>query len=187
MDRDWRYLEYFAVASAIVGTVWAGLVAVARFGGRLCRVLPAIDRLHDLFGHSPIEELHAFVREARSSVSELEIRQRIAERHLAIGIYVCDEEGRLTWCNDHLCESFGLDSRDMRGWGWLQAIHAEDQSRVHGAWTNAVAKDLPYRDTYRVNKKGSSEVWLAFTEAIPVRGTSNSNISYVGYVKRSET
>ena len=176
-------IELFVVLIGGVGVFAATLWAVIKFVTRLYRVLPAMDRLHDLFGSNPVDELHAILSTSSASIGELEIRQRIAERHLAIGVYVCRPDGECTWANDFLCEEFGLDSSEMRGYGWLSAVSRHDRERVHSAWTKAVELHLPYSETYAV-KPEHKETWVAYSEAWPVKERERI-ICYVGYVKRN--
>ena len=186
MDDALGALELIVViggaVSVIAGAAWVAI----QFGRRLCRVLPAIDGLHELFGDNPIEELHRLCVDTRASVGEIEIRQRIAERHLTIGVYVTDTAGRCTWANDYLCDAFGIDSSDMRGFGWLSAILENERFRVHQVWSSAVENQLPYEQHYTVAPRDGRANWRAYTEAWPVR-VAEKIICYVGYVREDET
>jgi len=167
--------------AAVSGSVWA----VFRFGARLGRVLPISDRLHDLFGVNPVEQLHELVSKAHGRIGEIEIRQRIAERHLAIGVYVCDPSGDCEWANDYLCESFGIDSLEMRGFGWLSALHRDDRERVHREWMRSIEHHLPYLDQYTVVPRDGQAEWKAISEAWPVM-SGTTIVCYVGYVTRRQ-
>lgn len=183
MDDYTGIVELLAAVGGVAVTVAGCIWALIRFAGRMYRVLPAVDRLHDLFGESPIEELHALVADIRTSVGEFEIRQRIAERHLEIGIYVCTPDGKCTWANDFLCDAFGVDSTDMLGFGWIGAVAKSEQVRVHTAWKSAVAEGIPYRESYEVEPRDGKDRWRAMTQAWPVvRG--GKTVCYVGYVKK---
>lgn len=161
----------FAAAS---GVLWA----VYRFGGQVVRAWRAMDRLHVEFGDDPIGKLLDIVHDIEASHGEFEIRQRIAERHLEIGIYVCQTDGKCTWTNDWLASAFDIDSKDMLGWGWLAAIDKSDQERVHEHWTKAVKEELPYSEEYWVD---GERRWYAHTEAWPVKRRGKI-ICYVGNV-----
>jgi PAS domain-containing protein len=178
-------VELLGFASGIVGLLGGSLWAGLRFGRRLSRILPVVDKLHHRFGETPVDELHRIVRGVQSSVGELEVRQRIAERHLEIGVYVCGADGKCNWCNDYLCEAFGLDSKEMAGHGWLSAIESRDRIRVHAAWQSSVESELPYEERYRVTPKDDTDSWDAITEAWPVK-VDNKILCYVGYVRRIE-
>ena len=176
-------LEFIGICIGAIGFFVASLWAIIKFASRLFRVLPAVDRFHDLFGANPVDELHKIMSSASASIGELEIRQRIAERHLEIGVYVCRPDGECSWANDFLCEEFGLDSSEMRGYGWLSAIARDDRERVHTEWLRAIEHHVPFNETYTVEPH-SSEPWQAYSEALPVR-EGERIICYVGYVKRT--
>ena len=42
-------------------------------------------------------------------------------------------------------------------------IHPEDRPRIQDAWAEAMAKDLPFRPEYRINRADGKEVWAAGT------------------------
>lgn len=178
-------VELVGVAAAVAGSVGSAVWAVYRFGGRVCRVVTSVDHLHDLFGNSPVAELHRIVSGIRSTVGELEVRQRIAERHLAIGIYVCGADGKCNWANSFLCGQFGLDLHEMLGYGWMAAVANAERIRVHAAWESAVTDDIPYEDRYTVIPKDGGESWEAMTEAWPIK-VGDKVVCYVGYVTRDE-
>lgn len=186
MDEYSGFVEFFTIVAAGVGTAIGILWALIRFGCRMYRVVPAIDRLHDLFGETPVHELHKIIGDIRTAVGEFEIRQRIAERHLEIGIYVCEPTGKCTWANDYLCDAFGIDSNDMLGLGWLSAISKREQVGVHTAWKQCVADALPYRESYTVVPVDGRPEWKAVTQAWPVVRNGRV-VCYVGYVKQDET
>jgi PAS domain S-box-containing protein len=178
-------IELLVAASGVIGILVGAMWACVRLGRRAGRILPTVDNLHFRFGETPIEELHRIVSSIQSSVGEIEIRQRIAERHLAIGVYVCDTEGRCTWANDYLCEAFGLDSTEMQGHGWLAAVASSERIRVHAAWVAAVSSQIPYEERYKVVNRHDASEWNAITEAWPVK-VEDRILCYVGYVTRSK-
>lgn len=185
MDGYAGIVEMFTVVAAAIGTAAGFIWAAIRVGGRMYRVLPAVDRLHDFFGESPVHELHKIIADIRTTVGEVEIRQRIAERHLEIGIYVCDPDGRCTWANDYLCDAFGIDSADMLGHGWLSAISKHQQVPVHTTWKQCVADALPYRESYTVVPLDGRPEWKAVTQAWPVV-RNDKVVCYVGYVRQDD-
>ncbi|MBA3453980.1 MAG: PAS domain-containing sensor histidine kinase [Deltaproteobacteria bacterium] len=45
-------------------------------------------------------------------------------------------------------------------WGWLDAVHPGDQSRVRHAWAAAVAAGAPYECQYRIRKLEGGYAWV---------------------------
>jgi PAS domain S-box-containing protein len=47
----------------------------------------------------------------------------------------------------------GQTKEEVKGWGWLDAIHPDDRERTTEAWNKAVATKAPYEVEYRVRRK----------------------------------
>lgn len=164
-----------AVFSAFGGFVWGGL----RLSQTIRQYWTALSHLHEEFGDDPIRKLSAVIRDIEASYGELEIRRRIIERHLEIGIYTCSPTGEYIWVNDVLAESFGMDSTEITGNGWVSAVAEEEQERIFDHWKRAVNNNLPYADRYLVRTEHRE--WMAKTEAWPVVSKGRL-LCYVGYV-----
>lgn len=141
------------------------------------------DSFHEHFGDFPaekIKELHNAI--ARSS-DTLELRQSISEKHIGIGIYICEAEtGRCLWSNECLNELFEIDSADMKGYGWAAPICSEDSSRVLDVWRAAVRNNDPYYATYKIKGKISGRTKEITTHAIAVTDDKEQIMCYVGYI-----
>lgn len=141
------------------------------------------DSFHEHFGDFPaqkIKELHNTI--ARSS-DTLELRQSISEKHIGIGIYICEAEtGRCLWSNEYLNELFEMDSVDMKGYGWAAPICNEDSSRILDVWRAAVKNNNPYYATYKVKGKISGRIKEVTTHAIAVTDDNKQILCYVGYL-----
>jgi PAS domain-containing protein len=177
------YIELIGILVA-VGTFLSGfLYGMYLFARRIRRSIPLSDRLHDLFGTSPIDELHKILWESRFSISELEIRQRIAEKHLEIGIYACRPDGTCEWANDYLCDTFGLDSKEMKGFGWLSAISRDDRERVYETWMYSVQHGIPYDESYTIESSHNPPLRV-HTKAWPIKHpTTDAIVFFIGYVR----
>jgi PAS domain-containing protein len=167
--------------SALVGM---GYVAW-RYFRRAYRVWLSIDHLHSEFGADPVKRLAEIIRGMEADSSEIELRQRITETHLGIGVYSCSGDGRCTWANNTLVEGFGIDSTEILGFGWTAAIDENDRERVIKKWMQAVKDVLPYKEHYRVIPPNGLKPWNAVTEAWPVVASGTGKlICMIGYVKR---
>lgn len=179
---EWtQSLELIVAAIGCLSAFLAGLWAFYRHSQRVLRYWRSLSDLHDLYGDDPVKTLAAIIATIETGQGEIELRQRIAERHLKIGVYVCDVNGLCTWGNDVLCDSFGLDSREILGNGWIEAIEESEQQRVIEHWKRCVKDLLPYRESYRVIPAGH-DPWHAITKAWPVATTNGRLLCYVGYV-----
>ncbi len=178
-------LEIFAAGVACLAASGGFVWSVCRFGMFLYRCWRNDADLKKELGDRPIPKLVSFYRDVTAAHGEIAIRQRIAERHIEVGICVFDQDGKCTWANDWLCEAFGLDSANMRGWGWLAAIARDDQRRVHDAWALAVEQGVPYEEEYTVEPGNRSVPWIALTQTWPVATDEGVIICYVGEIVAS--
>ena len=170
------------VAAAACSGVFGFVYVAYRFGDRVRRLFRVMDHLHDAFGKDPIKTLQSITDNLQSTTSEIELRQRLAESHLSLKIFVTDATGRCTWANDPFCSSLGMDSRKVRGFGWVAAVAPDDQRRVHDKWTVAVEEGLPYEDQYVVHPQNGNKPWTAKARALPI-GNGDQVMAYVGQVE----
>jgi PAS domain S-box-containing protein len=66
------------------------------------------------------------------------------------GVFRADSTGSATYANPECREITGLDAQDFLGFGWIDAIHAEDRRRVLKEWREACASRRTLDISYRV-------------------------------------
>lgn len=179
---NWLIGNYGTISIAIV-TIIGLLAKTRRYINHAIRSIILGVRFHDVFGDNPAGSIKALHDAIQSSHDTLEVRVKIAERVLKIGIYICGLDGKCIWTNEHLNEMFGLDSTEMAGLGWLQAIIPEDRKRVHEEWMYSVKEGLEYNCRYTIYNKRSGKYTKVFTSAIAVLNDSDQKQCYVGYLK----
>jgi PAS domain S-box-containing protein len=54
----------------------------------------------------------------------------------------------------------GQSPEEIRGWGWLDAIHPDDRSRTVEAWRHAAAAHAPYQTRARVRRADGVYRWV---------------------------
>jgi len=179
-----RILELIvAVFGGIAASYGAGLV-VWRSVNKLFQAWHVVGDLYSEFGSHPVDELIAILQGIEATHGEIEIRQRLAERHLGFGIFVSTAEGQWSWANVWLCESFGVDSSELRNNGWLKVLKYEDQITEHEYWLRSIRDSLPYERSFIVEPHNGDEPWRANVEAWPVKDHDGKTICFVGYVAR---
>lgn len=143
------------------------------------------DKFHTIFGDNPADkikedqELHRFAKDL------LEIRLSISEQWLKIGVYICDKNGACTWTNDHINNTFGLDSQDMLGCGWLSSIDNSDRKRVNDEWVYAIANKIPYDAEYKVVNLRDNLIISVKTKALAVVDQDDNVKCYIGYLREN--
>lgn len=176
-----NYATLLAIGSFAVGVI----VFIKKWVGNIIRYFSVSHDLHSNFGDSPgakIKEVHDSIKKSHNS---LEIRQSISEKYLQIGIFMCEPEtGKCIWTNDHLNEVFGLDSSEMKGNGWLQAIDEHDRERVYNTWVYSIKNKIPYSCDYKIKNQRDDSIINVDATAISVYNEENEIICYVGYITK---
>ena len=175
-------IENYGSAALVITTLFGILVKSRRNIKYAIRSLITGHRFNVLFGDTPAETIKKLYESIQNSHDLLEVKQQIYERFLEIGVYICDLEGKCTFTNDYLNEIFGLDSRDMRGFGWLQAIHSEDRKRVHETWLYAIREGIAYNCEYTICNYREEKSFDVRTTAIAVTDEKDIKTFYVGYI-----
>jgi PAS domain-containing protein len=162
------------------------IVKCRRYLKNAIRSVVFSNRFHVIFGEDPAAAVKAIHEAIQTSYEICELRQQITERHIKIGIFICDTEGRTTWTNDYCNALFSLDSKDMRGFGWLQGIAQSDRQRVMDHWLYCIKNDILYENDYIViNKKDHITIDVTAT-AVAVKDEHEKVQCYVGYLKVNE-
>lgn len=134
----------------------------------LVRAALLADSFHDHFGPDAAEAVRTIVDGLKRAQTISEIRNRIQERHLRCGIYVCGPDGHCLFANEWLAEAFGIDLPDMQGYGWLSAIESSDRERAVSKWKHCIENGFPYEDEYTVVNKRTGKTWRAQTDALSI-------------------
>jgi len=132
------------------------------------RAFVLADDFRAQFGPDAAEAIKTILESVSRSQSIAEVRDRIQERHLRVGIYVCNPDGACTWCNEWLAEAFGRDERDMHGYGWLSSVEPSERIRAKEHWDYCLQSGIPYEDEYTVVNRRSGKTWRAKTDAVSV-------------------
>jgi PAS domain S-box-containing protein len=181
-DLKW-FIENYGAASLAITTLIGLLLKFRKCAKNAIRTFLLSNDFYNLFGDTPASTIKMLHDSVQKSNDILEVRMRISERYLKIGLYVCDLEGKAVWLNDVICEMFGLDSRSMLGFGWLQAIHQHDRERVNEEWMYAINKELTYNSSYTICNCRSNISLNVKTTAIAVVDDKGKNVCYVGYLE----
>lgn len=183
MDTIKSIIENYGTISFIVVGIFAFITRCRRYIKNAIRSLVLGDRFHVVFGDSPAEAIKAIHDAIQTSYEVCELRQQITERHIEIGIFICDTTGRCTWSNSYCNELFCLDSKDMMGFGWLQAIHETDRKRVNEHWIYSIQHDIAYDCDYTIINKRDHIFFDVTATAISVKDDKGIVQCYVGYIK----
>ncbi|MBV9388864.1 MAG: PAS domain S-box protein [Chroococcidiopsidaceae cyanobacterium CP_BM_ER_R8_30] len=73
----------------------------------------------------------------------------------------------------------GQSQSEVRGWGWIDALHPEDRDHTAQIWRQAVQTKSPYTAEYRVRAKDGSYCYFS-ARGVPVLAADGSIREWVG-------
>ncbi|HEY0157027.1 MAG TPA: GAF domain-containing protein [Thermoanaerobaculia bacterium] len=76
-------------------------------------------------------------------------------------------------------EITGQTAEEMRGRGWLEAVHPSHRERVTAAWDAAVSSGTLYEDEYLLRQADGSYRWFA-DKTVPVTGEDGTVEEWIG-------
>jgi PAS domain S-box-containing protein len=134
-------------------------------------------------------------KDPQAEIADLRERLREAEEALAAiwggevdigalvslspaGIVFTSPTGHLTYANERYCQIAGRSPKELKGWGWAQAIHPEDRERISSEWSEAASGGRPY-DTfeYRFLHPDGKVIWTHANTA-PIRGAAGELLGH---------
>jgi len=166
-----------AIASCLAAVKWA--VPIGRSMWEAHATASDISRE---FGRDAGAKLRSILGNLSNKSDIGELKHRIIENQFSIGIYLCDALGKWQYTNKVLAEMYGMQSEDMKGYGWLRPIC--DANRVHHDWKMSVSNGLPYRTNYVIEPDGKPAVEV-YTEAYPIH-EDGVVVQYLGVVKTTQ-
>ncbi len=189
MNFDKEHLE---LTAKVVGTVSGIYGLYAIFNKSIIKLInfikypfkdgaKASQDLTEHFGENPGKALKFLASRLTEENGKLKLRLDIHEEYLEIGIYICDPHGKCIWANKNLADLFGVNTEDMRGYGWLASI--ENKEDALKRWVFSVNNKIPYRDSYIVENQRTKEKIYCMTRAEPSI-VEDVLLGYVGFVKK---
>jgi PAS domain S-box-containing protein len=117
-------------------------------------------------------------RAAEQALRESEARYRSLVTATAQIVWTTDARG-LAGELPQWQEYTGQSADEVRGWGWLQAVHPEDRKRTAKVWQRAVAGASMYSTEYRV-RRHDGEYRPFEVRGVPVTGQDGVIREWVG-------
>jgi PAS domain-containing protein len=178
---SWLVSNYGIVTAGIT-TAISLILFLKKWIKNAIRSFHLSNKLHSIFGDSPAEKIRDTQDLYDAAKSLLEARVSISEQWLKIGVYICDKDGACTWTNEHLNNIFGLDSKDMLGFGWLAAIDQDDRKRVNEEWLYSINNKIPYSSAYFIRNTRDNLLISIKTKALAVVDNEDEVHCYIGYL-----
>jgi PAS domain S-box-containing protein len=88
-------------------------------------------------------------------------------------------DGFVDFINRRWLEFSGFSLTQALGWGWADAVHPEDRSRLVEAWRGAIAAGKPMEEEARMRGADGQYRWLLF-RSVPQRDPSGKIVKWYG-------
>jgi PAS domain S-box-containing protein len=118
-------------------------------------------------------------RNSELALQESETRFRNMADQAPVMMWVTDADARCTYLNRSWYEFTGQSEAEGEGFGWLQAVHPDDQGWSGEVFLAASAKQEPFRLEYRLRRADGVYRW-AIDAASPRLGPNGEFLGYVG-------
>jgi PAS domain S-box-containing protein len=118
------------------------------------------------------------LRAADDAVRASEARYRALVEAGAQIVWTADASGMVTDIPQWRALT-GQSRGEVRGFGWLDAIHLEDRGRTERAWRSAVSARTAYEAEYRLRGSDGSYRWY-LDRGVPVLGDDGAIREWVG-------
>lgn len=97
-------------------------------------------------------------RDADTALAESEARYRALVRASSSLVWTTAADGQIVDMPEWRALT-GQTIDEVRGWGWLNALHPDDRSRVEVVWQAAVDARSIYETEYRIRHRDGAYVW----------------------------
>lgn len=95
------------------------------------------------------EHLEEEVKERTTAVRESEMRYRALSELSPVGVFQTDINGKCLYVNERWCEYSGLTREQAIGYGWLNAIHPFERSKLSKTWTDNLQSEQVLNSKHR--------------------------------------
>lgn len=175
-------LENYGTITVVCTSIISAIVFIRKKAKNAIISINMLSEFSSIFGDNPaktIKETHDAIKQSADIMS---IRQEIHEKHLQVGIYICEpKDGNTLWTNEYINDLFGLDSQEMKDFGWLRAVPFAERAKVHDNFSLSIRHKTPLQCTYNIINDKTKKEFTIETDAFPV--LNNKEVTcYVGLV-----
>ena len=124
------------------------------------------------------EELRLQIEVVRASERSLrELTETIPQM-----LWSADADGGIDYCNQRVLHYTGLSTEQVRGAGWMKAVHHDDIEKMTQAWKDAVSTGEPFQYEFRCLRAVDHAYQWCISSAIPLRDQNGRIIKWFGSV-----
>lgn len=97
-------------------------------------------------------------------------------------LWSADRSGAIDYCNQRLLDYTGLSVEQVRGAGWVRAVHQDDIGKMQQAWRAAVSSGEPFQCESRWLRAADRAYRWCLSHALPLGDQQGSVIKWFGTV-----
>ena len=116
---------------------------------------------------------------AERKLNESEQRYRALAEATATVVWRTTADGELVFSSNAWREITGQTEAETKGWGWLQAVHPEDQDRTINLWKRSLKTQTVHENQFRVRTQDGSYRWFN-VRGIPICNDDGTVREWVG-------
>jgi PAS domain S-box-containing protein len=123
-----------------------------------------------------------------ASLEHKQLRDRYEALVLARAdfLWIANAEGEVTNPTESWLTHTGQSAKEMKGEGWLQAVHVDDRGRIQRKLKQAMETQVPFEIETRIRDKNFSYHYYRFLIA-PVLNKQEDIVEWVGACSKVET
>jgi PAS domain S-box-containing protein len=118
-------------------------------------------------------------KRAETAIRESEARFRALAHLVPDLLWSNDSTGLATWYNRRWLDYTGLALTDAQGYGWLDAVHPDDQARSLASFRTAIDTGTPLEQEYRIRARDGSYRWF-LVRAEPSQDPHGNTLNWFG-------
>jgi PAS domain S-box-containing protein len=141
-------------------------------------ISPVRDANGRIVGASKIARDISARKRSQDALRHSEERYRGLAEAIAAVVWTTDAQGQVADMPQWRALT-GQSFEQVRGWGWLQALHPDDQALTREVWTRAVKMRIPCNTEYRVRTASGAYRWFN-TRGVPVLADDGTVREWVG-------
>jgi PAS domain S-box-containing protein len=177
---DWRQLHYWHIPESALppGAVVLYRESTAWELYRRYIIAAVVVILTQSLLIAALQWQRARKRKVEAVLRESEKRFRVMANATPSLIWMCDQEGKVTYLNDRRLAFTGSDSNAGYAATWTAYVHPDDLSQILGALSGALRDRKPFSKEYRLRRNDGVYRWM-FDVAVP---RVNGDGSFAGFI-----
>ena len=153
------------------------------FVGKPFELAEVLMRVHNMIEVRLLhEEAEKRTQQAEKREQEIrfnELRYRLLVEAMAAVDWSADAAGEFEVSQPAWTAFTGQSFEDLRGWGWLDAVHEDDRAETKRSWASAIANRSVYKTEHRLRARDGTYHEM-MVRAVPILAEDGSILQWIG-------